>query len=192
MSDNRNMLAGVSATGADGTGLVWMAATGSTAPTDSTTTLAAAWKNMGGITEAGISIKQNTSTTKKKFYGSPATQRTLVTDQETTIDVAFGELNARVMEVFWRKALLSITPAVTTGVWSTAAGTYSRQLYALVTDMVDGVNRLRFYFPSVEVTGQGDVKIANSETLEWGVTLSAYPDVSGNYVYAFGAQPSLG
>lgn len=192
MSDNRNLLAGVAATGVDGTGLVWMAIPGSTAPTDATTALAAAWKNMGGITEAGVSIKQNTSTTKKKFYGSPVTQRTLVTDQEYTIDVAYGELNARVMEVFWRKALLSIVPTVTTGAWATTAGTYSRQLYAMVVDMVDGVNRLRFYFPSVEVTNQGDIKIANSEALEWGVTLSAYPDTSGNAIYPFGAQPSLG
>jgi hypothetical protein len=71
MADNRNLLAGTSATGADGLGLVWMAASGSTAPTDATTALAAAWKNMGGITEAGISVKLATSTTKKKFYGSP-------------------------------------------------------------------------------------------------------------------------
>ncbi|MER7280418.1 hypothetical protein ABT369_38875 [Dactylosporangium sp. NPDC000244] len=192
MSDNRNMLAGISATGADGTGLVWMAASGSTAPTDATTALAAAWKNMGGITEAGISVKQSTSTTKKKFYGSPNVQRVLVTDQETTIEVAFGETNARVMEVFWRKALLSITPTVGTGAWATTGGNYSRQLYALVTDMVDGSNRFRLYFPSVEVTGQGDIKISNSETLEWGVTLTAYPDTSGNYVYPFGLQPALG
>ncbi len=192
MADNRNLLAGVSATGADGTGLVWMAPSGSTAPTDASTSLAAAWKNMGGITEAGISIKQSTSTTKKKFYGSAAVQRTLVTDQETTIDVAFGEVNARVMEVFWRKALNSITPAVTTGAWATTAGAYTRQLYALVADIVDGNNRLRFYFPSVEVTNQGDIKVSNSETIEWGVTFSAYPDTNGNYVYPFGALPSLG
>jgi hypothetical protein len=192
VSDNRNLLAGVSATGADGTGLVWMAVTGSTAPTDATTALAAAWKNMGGMVESGVSIKQNTSTTKKKFYGSPVTQRTLVTDQEYTVEATFGETNARTQELFWRKALLSITPAVTTGAFATTAGTYSRQLYAMVVDMVDGLNRMRFYMPSVEVTGQGDIKIANSESIEWGVTLSVYPDVSGNAIYPFFAIPSLG
>jgi hypothetical protein len=192
VSDNRNLLAGVSATGADGTGLVWMAATGSTAPTDASTALAAAWKNMGGITEAGISVKLGTSTTKKKFYGSPVTQRTLVTDQDYTIDVSYGETNARTIEQYFRKALLSITPTVGTGAFSSTAGTYTRQLYAMVTDMVDGANRMRFYFPSVEVTGQGDIKVANSETIEWGVTYSAYPDASGNAMYPFFLIPSLG
>jgi hypothetical protein len=192
VADNRGLLAGTSAAGADGLGLVWMAPTGSTAPTDSTTALAAAWKNMGGIAETGVKIKQATSTTKKKFYGSPAVQRTLVTDQEYTVDVTFGETNARVMEVFWRKALNSITPTVTTGAFSTTAGTYVRQLYAAVVDMVDGTNHIRYYMPSVEVTNQGDVSIANSETLEWAVTLSAYPDTSGNAIYPFFALPYLG
>lgn len=192
MADNRNLLAGVSAAGADGLGLVWMAATGSTAPTDSTTALAAAWKNMGGITEAGISIKQSVSTTKKKFYGSTATQRTLVTDQDTTIDLEFSETNARTQEVFWRKALNSITPTAVTGAFSTTGGSFTRQLYGAVFDIVDGVNHVRFYCPQVEVTGQGDIKVANSETIGWAVTLSAYPDTSGNYIYPFYAIPSLG
>ncbi|GAA2636903.1 hypothetical protein GCM10010399_82540 [Dactylosporangium fulvum] len=192
MSDNRNLLAGISATGADGTGLVWMAPTGSTAPTDATTALAVAWQNMGGITEAGISVKQSLSTTKKKFYGSTSIQRTLVTEQEMTIDVVFGETNARVMEVFWRKALNSITPTAVTGAFGTTGGNYTRQLYALVADMVDATNRMRLYFPQVEVTAQTDLKIANSESLDWGVTLTAYPDTSGNTVYPLFALPNLG
>jgi hypothetical protein len=65
-------------------------------------------------------------------------------------------------------------------------------LYALVTDMVDGTNRMRHYFPSVEVTSQGDIKVANSETIEWGVTYSAYPDTSGNAIYSVLPVPSLG
>lgn len=192
MADNRALLAGTGATGADGLGLVWMAATGSTAPTDATTALAAAWKNMGGQTEAGITINQSTTTTKLKFYGSPAIQRTLVTDQETTVDVIMGETNARTQELYWRKALGSITPTAVTGAFSTTGGTYVRQLYAAVFDIVDGVNHIRFYCPQVEVTGQAAIKIANSAAIEWGVTLSAYPDTSGNYVYPYYAIPSLG
>jgi hypothetical protein len=192
MANNAGLLAGTGASGVDGLALIWMAPTGSTAPTDATTALAAAWKDMGGQTEAGVTIHQSTSTTEKKFYGSPAVQRTLITDQKYTIDAVFGQVSARTMEVFYRKALNSITPATTTGVFSTTAGTYVRQLYALVVDMVDGVNHIRYYCPQVEVTSQGDIKIANSETLEFGVTLSAYPDSSGNAIYTYFALPYLG
>jgi hypothetical protein len=192
VADNRNALAGTGASGVDGLALIWMAQVGSPAPTDSTTNLVAAWKNMGGIAETGASIKQNVSTSKKKFYGSTATQRTLVTDQETTVDVTFGETNPRVMEVYWRKALMSIVPTAVTGAFGTTGGSFTRQLYALVIDMVDGVNHARFYCPQVEVTNQADIQIQNSEMLQWGVTLSAYPDTSGNYIYPLFALPSLG
>jgi hypothetical protein len=192
VANNLNAVAGTSAGGVDGLGLVWMAQTGSTAPTDSTTALAAAWKNMGGIAESGVSIKQSVSTSKKKFYGSTATQRTLVTDQDTSIDVTFAEVNARVMEVYWKRALNSITPTVGTGAFQVVGGSYTRQLYALVIDMIDGSNRLRFYCPQVEVTSNSDLTISNSEMVQWGVSLSCYPDTSGNYIYQFGLIPSLG
>jgi hypothetical protein len=192
VADNRLLLAGTGASGVDGLGLVWMAQTGAAAPTDASTALAVAWKNMGGLTEAGVTIKQNTTTTKKKFYGSPIIQRTLVTDQEYTIVTTFGETSARTQEIFWRKALNSITVTAVSGAFSLAAGTYNRQLYALVIDMVDGANRNRYYCPQVEVTGQNDVVIANSAAIEWGVTLSAYPDTTGNAIYPFFAIPALG
>lgn len=192
MSDNRLALAGTSAAGADGTGLVWMAQTGSTAPTDGTTALAAAWKNMGGIADTGVTIKSSTSTKTVKFYGSVAIQRTLVTDQAYTIDVTFAETNARVQEVYWRQALNSISPTAVTGAFSVTAGIYTRQLYACVVDMIDGTNHLRFYFPSVEVTGQADLKITNAESVAWGVTLSAYPNTSGIAMQAYEAIPVLG
>ncbi len=192
MADNRNLLAGTGATGADGLGLVWMAQTGTTAPTDATTPLAAGWKNMGGVDPAGITINQNTTTTKLKFYGSPAIQRTLVTDQETTLDVVYSEANARVIETYFKKALNSITPTAVSGAFSTTGGSYVRQLYSAVFDIVDGVNHMRFYAPQVEVTNQAAIKISNSTAITFGVTYSSYPDTSGNYLYPFFAIPSLG
>lgn len=192
MSDNRLMLAGINGAGADGTGLVWMAPTGSTAPTDSGTALAAAWKNMGGITEAGVSIKQNVSSDKKKIYGSTAIQRVIVKEREYTVGTSFAETNARTQEVFWQQALNSISPTVSTGAYSISVGSQTRQLYALVVDMIDAANRQRFYFPQVEVTEQGELKIGNGETLEYQVTMSAYPNTSGVAMQIFGAIPVLG
>jgi hypothetical protein len=192
MANNALILAGINGTGADATGLLWMAVTGSTAPTDTGTALAAAWKNMGGITEDGATIKQNVSNKKIKIYGSTATQRTLITDREYTVQVAFAETNARSQEVFFQQALNSITPGVGTGAFSLTVGSQSRQLYAAVIDVVDGSNRLRYYMPSVEATDFGDLKIANSEAIAYGVTLTAYPNTSGVAIQVFEAIPALG
>lgn len=192
MANNALILAGINGTGADATGLLWMAATGSTAPTDTGTALAAAWKNMGGLTEDGVTFKPNISSKTVKIYGSTQTQRTIRTDQTYTVQVAFAETNARVTEVYWNLALNSITPGVGTGAFSWTVGNNGRQLYAAVVDMVDGSNRLRFYMPSVEVTDFGDLKIANSEALTYGVTLTAYPNTSGVAIQPFAAIPALG
>jgi hypothetical protein len=192
MANNALILAGINGTGADATGLLWMAVTGSTAPTDTGTALAAAWKNMGGITEDGATIKQNVSNKKIKIYGSTATQRTLITDREYTVQVAFAETNARSQEVFFQQALNSITPGVGTGAFSLTVGSQSRQLYAAVIDVVDGSNRLRYYMPSVEATDFGDLKIANSDEIGYQVTLTAYPNTSGVAIQIFETIPALG
>jgi hypothetical protein len=192
VADNRLILAGINGAGADATALLWMAIPGSTAPTDTGTALGAAWKNMGGVTEDGVTIKQSMSNKKIKIYGSTATQRTLITDREYTIDVTFAETNPRVMEVYFQQALNSLTPAVSTGAFSWTVGAQGRQLYAAVIDMVDGSNHLRFYMPQVEVTDMKDLKIANSEQLAYGVTMTAYPTTSGVAIQPFAAIPVLG
>lgn len=192
MGDNRNIFAGITAAGADGTGLAWIGATGSTAPTDSTTALNAAFKNTGMITEDGLTVKFAESTKKIKAYGSPATQRTLVTDQEYTFDLAFLETNQYSQAVFHRLAISAITPGVGTGAFSVTSGTFTRQLYAGVFDMIDGVNHIRAYCPSLEVTGRADVKFSNGSEAPWGVTLTAYPNSSGVAIQWYYLMSALG
>lgn len=192
MADNRLILAGINASGADLTGLLWMGVTGSTAPTDTGSALNAAFKNMGGITEDGVTIKQSVSNKKIKIYGSTAIQRTIITDREYTVQVAFAETNARTQEVYFQQALNSISPAVSTGAFSLTVGNSSRQLYAAVIDVVDGSNKLRYYMPQVEATDFGDLKVGNGEALSYQVTLTAYPNSSGVAIQVFEAIPVLG
>lgn len=179
MGNNANIFAGITAAGADGTGLAWFANTGSTAPTDSTTGLNAAFKNGGLITEDGVTAKFNESTKKIKAYGSPQVQRTLITDVETTFELAFLETNPVSQAVFHRLPVTSIVPTPGTGAFSVTTGNYTRQLYAAVFDVIDGVNHVRAYCPSVEVTGRADVKFSNGNEAPWGVTMTAYPNSSG-------------
>jgi hypothetical protein len=125
VGDNRNLLAGTSAAGADGTGLAWFAVTGSTAPTDATTALAAAWKNAGLITEDGLTMKVNTSSKDVKAYGSLQIQRKIITDSSLTFNITFLETNARTQELYWGLAFNSLSPGVGTGAFSYTFGTYT-------------------------------------------------------------------
>ncbi len=194
MGDANNLLVGTAAAGADGTGLAWFGITGTTAPTDAVTALNAGYKDGGLITEEGLVISFNETNKKIKAYGSQATQRVLVTDQEFTFKLRFLETNEISQAVFWRKTIGSITPTVSTGAFSVTAGTVSRNLFTFVGDVVDvtsGTNHLRFHAASCEVTGRDDLSIANGNEIGWGVTITAYP-VAGVAMTMFAAIPNLG
>lgn len=192
MGDNRNIFTFTQAAGADGTGLAWFAATGSPAPTDATTALAAAFKNAGMITDNGVVQKFSESSKTVKAAGSTAIQRTLVTDDSFMFDIEFLENNARAKEVYSRKPIGSITPTVGTGAFSVTYGLYTRQLYAGVFDMIDGSNHVRLYCPTIETTARKDTTYNNANPATFGVTVTAYPDSTGVAVYEYNLMAALG
>lgn len=179
MANSANIFSGITAAGADGMGLAWFANTGSTAPTNSTAGLDAAFKNTGMITEDGLTVKFAESQKKIKGYGSPQVQRVLTTDVETSFDFVFLETNQYSMAVFHRLPITSITPTPGTGAFSATTGNYTRQQYAAVFDMIDGTNHIRAYCPAVEVTSRSDVKFSNGNETTWPVSCTAYPNTSG-------------
>ncbi len=194
MGDANSLLVGTTAGGSDGTGLAWFAPTGTTAPTDATTALNAGFKDAGLIAEDGLTVGFAESSKKIKAYGSQAAQRNVVTDSDFTFKIKMIETNEISQAVFWRKGITSITPAVSTGAFSVTGGTYARQLYAAVFQVVDitnGTNVLRFYAPSCEVTARDDVSISNGNEIGWGVTITAYP-VAGVALQMFVTSPNLG
>lgn len=191
MANNANLVVGTSAMGSDGLGLGWFADTGSTAPTNTSGALAAAWKDAGGISEEGLSLAMSETNKKIKFYGSQLAQRTIVTDQETTFKLKFMEHNPVSLAVYWRLALNAITPAATTGAFGIAHGSFVSRFYSFVADIADGTSRIRAYCPRVEVSNRDDLTVGNGNEISYGVELTAYP-VSGVAIQWYYAIPSLG
>ncbi len=185
------MLVGTGAGGSDSLGLTWWAPVGTTAPTDESGALNAAFKDGGGISEEGLSLAMSETSKKIKFYGSQLAQRTIVTDQETTFKMKFMESNPTSLAVYFRKPLGSIVPAASTGKFSVMHGTYSVQYVSACFDVLDGVNKLRMYCPKLEVTNREDLSIGNGNEISWGAELTAYP-VAGVAVALYFAIPSLG
>lgn len=190
-ANNSNVIIGNQGGGSDGYGLAWFAAVGSTAPTDESGALNAAFKDAGLITEDGMTLSMSESSNKIKAYGSQIAQRTVITDQDTTFTIKFLEHNPISMAVYYRKTLTGISPAVSTGKYSVTVGSYTEQFYAMVLEVVDGVNKLRAYCPKVSVTNRDDLQVGNGAEISLGVELTAYP-VSGTAIQWYGAIPSLG
>ncbi len=191
MANNANLVVGTAGGGADSLGLTWFAPTGTTMPTDESGALNAAFKDGGGISEEGVSLAMSETSKKIKFYGSQVSQRTIVTDAETTFKLKFMEVNPTSMAIYWRKALGSIVPAASTGKFSITHGATSVVFFSMIIDVVDGANKIRFAIPRAEVTNRDDLQIGNGNELSWGPEITAYP-VAGVALAMYFAIPSLG
>ena len=193
MGDNRLIGAGISAAGSDGTGLSWFGVTGSTAPTDATTALVAAYKNAGLISEDGLTVAISTSSNDVKAYGSTQIQRRIITDTSLTFQLSFLEtLNPRAIELYWGLAFNTLSPGVGTGTFSYTFGTYTRQQVAGVFDIIDGSNRIRYYAPLLEVTDRGDFQVSKGQAMSFNCTFTAYPNTSGVALQGYEVVPVLG
>lgn len=191
MAGNSDLvLAGVAGGGADGTGLAWFAPKGSTAPTSATATLDAAFLDAGIASEDGLAKKVKESSKEILGYGLFVPIRTIVTSSVITFVVTFRETNPVALAVYDRQPLSSITPDGS-GDFGYGVGAYVQQRLAVVFDLADGTNRIRYYAPNVEVTDRGDEGGKQGESIAYQVTLTAYPGSDGNAVHKFFHVPAL-
>lgn len=191
MSDSSNLVVGIGAGGSDGTGLGWFGPPGSTLPTDATTALNAAFLNAGGISEDGLTVSFEEDNTDIRFYGSRTIQRRVTTNESQTFGLTFMEHNEVSLAVYHKKALNTISPAVSTGAFSITTGQAATQRYSMVAQIVDDVRITRIVCPAVEVSARGDLQYSAGNPVQFEVTLTAYP-VSGNSIIWYYALPNLG
>lgn len=184
MSNSDLILAGTGASGADGTSLAWFADQGSTGPTDSTTTLDAAFKSAGLCNEDGLTASVKEDSKEIPAYGLFVPARTIVTTSVTTFKLTMLETNPISVAVYNRKTLSAIVPAAD-GSFSIATGRYAKVRMAAVFDVVDGTNHLRAYAPAIEVTDRDDIDTKAGDAITYGVTMTAFPDSTGNAIYWF-------
>lgn len=187
------VLAGTAAGGATGLELLWVAPTGTTAPTNAyqaLTVVSASWEGLGYVSSDGVSVSADESSNEIMAYGSGTPVRIVNTKSAESFQVTFLETNLAVLDVYNRRALGS-TLVNATGDYTLSRGTVPVQRYSFCLDIVDGTNHLRLYYPSAEVKERGERKIGNGESIQYQVTVQAYPDSAGKFVYEFGRVPAL-
>lgn len=184
MATDQLIVAGQGAGGADGTGLAFVAPEGTAVPTDALAALNVSFANAGKITENGLVAKFDKSVKEIKCFGSTQVQRVLVTDEKTTFDIEFLQTTPTAVAVYSGKALADVSADVT-GAMATTYGHSASVRYAIVFEIIDGSNHVRFVCPSVEVSARKERKIAAGEADVRAVTFTAYPDASGYACYEY-------
>jgi len=188
---NRDLiLAGVAAGGTTALELLWVAPTTATAPTDATTALPAGWESAGYITTDGVTLGVDESSEDVGAYAASGPVRTLNTDSKQTLGVTFLETNPTTIEIYNRLEPGTIVPDAQ-GDFDLSIGTIGVQTYSVVVDVVDGVNALRYYYPSCEVSDRGEIQVAKGSPIQYEVTFTAYPGADGKALYEYFHIPEL-
>ena len=159
------------------TGAIYAAPLGSVAPTDSTAALNAAYLDLGYISQDGIEEAWDDSVQRFVAWQNATVIRSAVTDSVGTLKFAMLETKRTTLEAFYRGSTVT-TPS---------AGNYKLEIKPIVSapkawvfDVVDGGKFIRTYVGNGEITERGSVMWQNSEMVMYPVTLTFYPDASGN------------
>ena len=167
-------------------GSIFTAPLGSTIPTSVYSDLAAAFENLGYISDAGVvNSNTRTSNTVRAWGGDPV----LDTQTEKTDTFTFTMLESSKLGA--KKVAFGDDNVTETGTGSSAeikaeinSVELTEHIYVIETVLRSGKAH-RLVIPRGKVTALGDVTYVDGAAVGYQVTLTAYPDDDGNTHYEY-------
>lgn len=163
---------------------VYVAPTGTTGPTDTTTALNVAFEPLGLLGEDGMTESRDEDVTDHYAYGGILV-RTTRSKHKRTVKVTALEDNPIVFDL---KNPGSGT-ATAGGVTTRTVKVPTTNPKAFVLQLVDGDITKRRYIPTGEVVEVGDEAISDDEMAMVELTINVYPDASGVLYYEITDDP---
>jgi len=149
-------------------GAVYVAPTGTTAPTTSSSALDAAFVDLGYVSADGITENIDRTTNQIRAWQNGSLVREITSEGTYSVDLTFIETKEDVLELYYGATNASgqfdIDPASSGGRKS------------FVIDVVDGTAVERVYIPAGEITALGTRTLASGEAVGYQVTITAYAD----------------
>lgn len=169
------------------TGAVFVAPVGTSLPTSTTAPLAAAFKDLGYISDAGVVNSNSPSNTAIKAWGGD-TVLDVQTEKPDTFKMNFIEAtNEDVLKLVYGSA--NVSGSLASGL-TIKANSEEQNEVSVVIDMVlkDDCAK-RIVLPKAKVTAVGDITYADASAIGYDTTLSCHPDDSGNTHYEYLKKP---
>lgn len=164
------------------TGAVFSAPTGTSLPTGATTDKDDAFVALGFVGEDGLTNSIETDTEDIKAWGGETVLTVRTSRKETFGFTLIQSLDADVLkEIYGQGNVTTAGGALTVKHNATPLGRRSWCFEMLMT----GDRRKRIVVPDGEITEVGDVSYVDGEPVGYEVTLSAFPDASGNTAYEY-------
>ena len=184
MSNSANVTAAKPKTG----GAVSCAPSGTTLPTDASTALAAAFKSLGYITDAGVTNSISRESTDIKAWGGDTVLSTQTGKTDTLTFSLMESLDPEVQKYVHGSS--NVTGTLAAGM-TVKENALELDEHVLVIDTIlkGGVVQ-RTVVPRAKVTTVGDVTYADNAAIVYPVTVTCLPDKEGNthYEYRKGAS----
>ena len=163
-------------------GAVPVAATSATLPTDATTALGTGFANLGYISEDGMTRTITRESDNIKAWGGDPVLAIQNEFSETFQFRLIESLNVDVKKAVFGDT--NVTGTLTTGITTTVN---SKELTekAWVVDMVTRGAATRIVIPNGKVTEIGEITYSDSDAIGYDVTVTAFPDATGNTSYEY-------
>lgn len=164
-------------------GAISVAALGTTLPTDASTALAAGFTSLGYCSEDGLTNANTRSSTDIKAWGGDIVLSVQDEKTDTFSFTLIEALNVDVLKQFYGASNVSgsLAAGITVNVNSNELTEQS-----WVIEMVMRGNAVkRIVIPAGKITATEDINYTDNEVSGLGVTITAYPDSSGNTHYEY-------
>ena len=172
------------------TGGVQAAEPGVTLPTDADSTLTG-FTALGLIGEDGLTETADRSTEQIRAWGG-SLARVVQTEYGLSYTFQFLETTPDVLREIHGADNVESDTTTTPGVESLAVllnqGVLPNRVF--VFEMKDGDARIRIVLPNAQITAVGDTNYTHGDALRYEVTVTAYPDESGNEGYKYISRPT--
>lgn len=169
------------------TGGIKFAPIGTTTPTDPTSTLNAAFKEMGYVNKEGLKLSSDASDDKITVWGG-VTIRTIRSDYSATLSgTLLSTLDVDVLKtVFGANQVQQQAGFIAIKHTSDIA---PENVYIVETKDSSSGGRKRFVIPKGQITVSGDVNLSHTEITGFEVSIEALADKDGVCYYEFIETP---
>lgn len=164
-------------------GAAFRAPVGTTIPTDTTTVLDEAFKNLGYISEDGLSNDNSFTSEDIKAWGGDIVDSVTTETTDTFTFTLIESMREEVLKM--AKGDDNVTGTADTGI-TIKANSNERDYQALVFEMVlKGNKAKRVVIPCCKVTSVSEIVYNDTDPVGYQLTVTAYPDENGNTHYEY-------
>lgn len=165
------------------TGAVFRAVAGTSSPTDTTTSLASAYKELGYCSEDGLVNSNSPSVTEIKAWGGDQVLVIQESKEDTFQLTLIEPMNVEVLKAVYGST--NVTGTVASGLTVKANANEPEEGVWVIDMVLNGGGAKRVVIPHGKITELGDITYSDTDAIGYEITITAIPDTSGNTHYEY-------